>query len=218
MREYVRELRARLDAPGSPYFASLGEIAREDFLETQVQFLSAVAHFAKPMEILSGRLAAEHRASLTDNIADEHGHGDRSQSHERTFIDLLARLGVPEASLASYVPWPEVDAFNAALTGTCATEHPLTGVAMLAIIEDIFADLSARLGRAIVERGWLTRPEVVHYATHEVLDVHHAESFYQVVEPSWPDPAVKRGLELGGYVFVRMYDDLFRARGRRWRR
>jgi hypothetical protein len=218
MRGYVRELKARLDAPRSAYFSSLGELSREDFLETQVQFLSPVAHFAKPMEVLAARLPETDRRSLIDNIADEHGHGDRSASHERTFIDLLSKLGVPESSLATYVPWPEVDAFNAALTGTCVTENPLMGVAMLAIIEDIFADLSARIGSAIVERGWLAKSEIVHYATHEVLDVHHAESFYEVVAPHWPDPAIQRGLELGGYVFVRMYDDLYKARARRWRR
>lgn len=222
MLRYVGELKSRLGASQRDYFRALadGSFSRDDFVATQVQFLSAVTHFAKPMEILGGRLPVDERQSLIENIADEHGHGDPSASHTRTFIDLLGRLGVPEPELATHTPWPEVDAFNATLTATCAFDDPLTGVATLAIIEDIFAELSAKIGTALVAREWLARGEVVHYATHEVLDLHHSASFYRVIEPHFAKRAdvITRGLELGGYIFVRMYDDLYRARERRWRR
>jgi pyrroloquinoline-quinone synthase len=64
---------------------------------------------------------------------------------------------------------------------------------------------------------------VVHYATHETLDVRHAEGFYAPLERLYAQDAraryqIEQGLELGGYVFGRLYDDLYAHRARRWRR
>jgi hypothetical protein len=215
----VRELKAKWDAPRTPYFRALtdGSFERDDFVATQIQFLDAVAHFAKPMEILAGRVSVADRQSLIDNIADEHGHGDAAASHEETFLELLGRLGAPRSVVSSRRRGPEVIAFNAALDGVCAKGDPFTAVATLAVIEDIFAGLSTLIGQSIVHRGWLTKSDVVHYATHEVLDVHHSDSFYAIVEPRFAEhrTAIAAGLELGGYIFLRMYDDLYRARERR---
>jgi pyrroloquinoline-quinone synthase len=221
LRVRATEVRARWNAPESAYFRALadGSFDRDDFVETQVQFLFAVAHFAKPMEILAARMATTERTSLLENIADEHGRGDPTQSHEQTFLELLSRLGVGRDTIAAHGRWPEVDAFNAALDGVCTTADPHTAVAALAIIEDIFAELSALIGRALQQRGWLTKSEIVHYATHEVLDVHHADAFYALIETRFAEKSamITRGLELGAYLFVRMYDDLHAARKRRWR-
>jgi pyrroloquinoline-quinone synthase len=93
----------------------------------------------------------------------------------------------------------------------------------MGVIEDLFARISARIGRAIVDRGWLPEDQIVHYATHERLDVEHAEGFYaQLRGPFARHPRhayqVTQGLELGAYAFLRLYEDLWRARGRRTRR
>jgi hypothetical protein len=52
------------------------------------------------------------------------------------------------------------------------------------------------------------------------ISVNHAEGFYRCVESRVStDPRaayqVEQGLELGAYIFPRLYDDLFRARTRR---
>jgi pyrroloquinoline-quinone synthase len=72
-----------------------------------------------------------------------------------------------------------------------------------------------------LERGWLAPEQIVHYATHEVLDEEHAEEFYQIIEPVWgADPRaayqIEQGLELGGYIFMQLYEQLYASRGRRW--
>ena len=226
MRAYVKALKARGEVDRNPYFAALadGSFSREDFVETQVQFLFAVVFFSRPMAVLAGRLPRpEQRLSLLENVHDEHGGGNLSLSHERTFLALLSRLGETPASIERRALWPEVRAFNTALAGLCVGDDCYTGLAALGVIEDLFSGISARLGRAIVQRGWLAPEALVHYATHEVLDVSHADGFYNVVEGPYaahPRHAyqVTQGLELGAYVFLRMYEDLHRARARRWTR
>lgn len=226
MRDYIAALKARCAVDQNPYFTALrdGSFSREDFVETQVQFLFAVVFFSRPMAVLAGRLPRpEQRLALLENVSDEHGEGNLSLSHERTFLALLARLGVSPEDVDARALWPEVRAFNTVLGGVCMADDTYTGLATLGIIEDLFAGISARLGRAILDRGWLSPGELVHYATHEVLDVSHAEGFYRVIEGPWaahPRHAyqIAQGLELGAYAFLRMYEDLHRARARRWTR
>jgi pyrroloquinoline quinone (PQQ) biosynthesis protein C len=226
MRAYARDLKERLRPLTSPYVASLadGSMSREDFVQTQIQFLFAVVFFSRPMAALAGRLPRpEMRLSLLGNVADEHGDGNLSVSHERTFLALLGKLGVTLDEVERRALWPEVRAFNTVLAGACMLDDTLTGLAALGIIEDIFSGVSAALGRGIVARGFLRRDELVHYAAHEVLDVSHAEGFYKELDAPYaahPRHAyqIEQGLELGGYAFVRLYEDLWRARGRRWTR
>jgi pyrroloquinoline quinone (PQQ) biosynthesis protein C len=223
MRTYTAALKKRLAPLENPYFRSLrdGSMTREDFVETQIQFLMAVAFFSRPMAVLAARLPrADMRVDLLENVEDEHGHGDLRLSHERTFLALLARLGVSPEDADRRALWPELRAFNTVLAGLCTLDDQPTGLAALGIIEDLFSSISSEIGSAIVARGWLTADELVHYKTHEKLDVAHAEGFYKhLVEPYAKDPAsryqIQQGLELGGYIFLRLYEDLHRGRARR---
>ena len=111
-------------------------------------------------------------------------------------------------------------AFNGLLTGVCTHDDVPTGVALMGIIEDLFSGISAAIGESIVARGWLGADEIVHYATHEELDVEHADEFYHIIEAYHGASErgryqVEQGLELGAYVFLRMYRDLWEARARR---
>jgi pyrroloquinoline-quinone synthase len=214
MRIFLAALRARLDAGATPYFRALadGGLSRAAFVDSQVQFFTAVAHFNRPMMLLASRMPRlEERLSLVENVFDEHGRGDLARSHERTFLDLLARLDVPEHDVRARPVGPEVRAFNAMLDGVCGAGDPYTAIATLGMIEDLFAVLSAAIGRGIVARGWLGLDEVVHYSTHEVLDVKHCEAFHRIVEPHWPSrrDAIAAGYELGGRSFLQLYDGLY---------
>ncbi|HEU4533877.1 MAG TPA: iron-containing redox enzyme family protein [Polyangiaceae bacterium] len=222
MRDYLAALKRRLAPADSPYLRALhdGSLTRDEFVATQVQFLFAVAFFSRPMAALAGRLPRpEMRLALLENVADEHGSGNLRFCHESTFLALLARLGVTPEQIERRALWPEVRAFNTVLVGACALDDTLTALAALGIVEDLFAGISASIGRGIVARGFLACDQVVHYATHEALDVDHAEGFYRELEGPYarhPRHAyqVQQGLELGGYAFLRLYEDLYRARGR----
>jgi pyrroloquinoline-quinone synthase len=160
------------------------------------------------------------RLLLLENVEDEHGHGDLRLSHERTFLTLMQRLGVSAEYSESRALWPEVRSFNTLLSGLCMLDDTTTALATLGIIEDLFSEISSIIGRGIVARGWLAKDQVIHYAAHEVLDVEHAQGFYRPLEEPYRTNAlaryqVQQGLELGAYVFLRMYRDLFDARSRR---
>lgn len=223
MRDFLQALKARVAPLDNPYLRALGDgsFEREDFVETQIQFLLAVVYFSRPMAILAARLPRpEQRLSLLENVRDEHGGGELAGSHERTFLTLLARLGVSTSEIDRRAQWPEIRAFNAMLLGVCAHDDVPTALAMLGVIEDLFSGISARIGRAIVGRGWLQEEALTHYPTHEVIDLGHAEGFYRLIEPLSRTDArveyqVEQGLELGAYSFLRLYEDLFRARKRR---
>lgn len=225
-REQVAALKGRVRAMENPYLVGLadGTMTREEFIETQIQFLFAVVFFSRPMAVLASRIPRpEVRFSVLHNVLEEHGEGKMSLSHERTFLELLDRLGVERAEIEARALWPEVRAFNGLLTGVCTHDDVPTGVALMGIIEDLFSGISASIGESIVARGWLGADEIVHYATHEELDVEHADEFYHIIEAYHGASArgryqVEQGLELGAYVFLRMYRDLWEARGRRARR
>jgi pyrroloquinoline quinone (PQQ) biosynthesis protein C len=223
MRAHVHELKDRLRPLASPYLAALadGSMSRDDFVETQIQFFFAVVFFSRPMAVLAGRLPRpEMRLALLENVGDEHGEGNLRLCHERTFLTLLERLGALPAEIERRALWPEVRAFNTVLAGACTLDDTLTGLAALGIIEDMFSSISAAIGRSILARGFLRADEIVHYATHEALDVSHAEGFYSLLDGPYaahPRHAyqIEQGLGLGAYAFLRMYEDLWRARGRR---
>ncbi len=223
---FVHGLKARLAPLENPYFRALrdGTMSRDDFVETQFQFAHAVFFFSRPMLVLAGRISNPAvRLPLLENVRDEHGRGDLAHAHEATFTRFLERLGVAPSELWSRPLWPEVRAFNTVLVGVCTLDDVPTALALLGIIEDLFASLSAEIGRSVVARGWLDAEALVHYRTHEELDVQHAEGFYAPLRERFArEPAVRyqveQGLELGATVFLSLYRGLHESRARRDRR
>ena len=226
MKTTIARLKQDLAVRELPYLQELhaGTLVREDFVETQIQFLFAVVFFSRPMAALAGRVSRpEDRVAILDNIADEHGHGRLRFSHEATFLQLLGRLGVTAADIERRALWPEVRAFNTALAGLCLLDDVPTALAALGMIEDLFAVISARIGSGIVARGWLAPDEVVHYATHEKLDEEHAAGFYRPLEGAFSQHPraryqIEQGLHLGAHLLVDLYAQLWAHRSRRWLR
>jgi pyrroloquinoline-quinone synthase len=223
---FVAALKSRLAPLDNPYLAALrdGSLSKEDFVETQVQFAHAVFFFSRPMMVLAARVSnPEVRLPLLENVGDEHGDGDLSMSHEATFTRFLSRLGVAKDELWQRPLWPEVRAFNTVLAGVCTLDDVPTALATLGIIEDLFAGISAEVGRGVVARGFLEASALVHYKTHEELDVLHAEGFYAPLRARYEGDErvryqVEQGLELGATVFLSLYRGLYESRARRTRR
>lgn len=162
---------------------------------------------------------SDSRQSLMHNLAEEHGYEESrgtfrpSMAHDRTFLAFLGSLGVSASEMREETEGPAVLAFNVALMGVCSAGEPEMAFACLGIIEYSFADLSAIIGRAVVERGWVPKEKLVHYALHAEIDKVHAADFFRVVEPAWNagGPArgrVEQGLVLGLHIFHRLYEDL----------
>jgi pyrroloquinoline-quinone synthase len=141
--------------------------------------------------------------------------------HATTFVEFLARLAqiTPDA-IEQRSLWPEVRAFNTVLSGACVLDEYLTGVGMMGMIERMFADISAWIGRGVVARGWLTDETMIHYSLHEKLDIKHSDDFFNILAKSWDKSvedqyAIEQGLRLGAYIFNGLYLGLYKSRSRR---
>lgn len=190
-----------------------GSLSREDFVHTQIQFLFAVEPYADCLAILAARCeSSEARRVLEQNVRDEHGGGDPSDAHGQTFRALLGKLGVSPAQIDASSRWACVDAFNAGVREACTTAPEQSGIATIAAIEDLFTDISARLGRGIVARGWLAREQVVHYDVHEQLDRIHADALYALLDPTDETTAheIERGMAQGVRLMLDLYAGLLR--------
>ncbi len=210
----------RIGIMDNPYLTALrdGSMPADVFRRTQEQFFFAVTFFPRPMSALVGRIPdPRQRLDILHNVVEEHGEFDVARFHHTTFQAFLRSIGADPATLDALIIWPSVRAFNSVLTAACVLDDLEVGVACMGVIEQAFAGISAVIGRAVVDRGWVKPDDLVHYKLHAEIDERHAEEFFAVVEPGWADGSrryfVEQGLELGAYVFDRLYRDLL-AEGR----
>lgn len=215
------------------YFSALasGAMSREAFLQTQIQFFHAVRFFPRPMAALMARLPdSGRRMPLIHNLAEEHGADadetpgrlpagtplfDPLRAHDRTFLAFLGSLDVTPQRVREIPEGAAVRAFNLGLFGACAAEPVELGFACLGIIEYAFAEISAEIGRTVVERRWVAPNDLVHYTVHAEIDRRHAAEFFDAVAEAWNAGGPGRenvlsGLRLGLHLFDRLYADLER--------
>ncbi|MFZ5479419.1 MAG: TenA family transcriptional regulator [Myxococcota bacterium] len=220
----IARIVAEADLDAHPYFRALAEkgFDKADFVETQIQFFYAVIFFGRPMAIVAAKIpSGKQRLEILRNVWEEHGEGDVRGFHESTFLRFLERLdGVEEGEVWARALWPEVRTFNTVLTGAAVMDNFVVGVSTMGMIERMFADISSRIARGIVENGWMTSERMVHYDLHAHLDVRHSSDFFAVVRDRWELGGemryqVEQGLRMGAYAFTTLYEGLWRARTRR---
>lgn len=199
----------------NPYLRALSDNAMslERFRRSQEQFFFAVTFFPRPMAALVGRIPhPRRRLDILHNLVEEHGEFDEAHFHHNTFQTFLRSIGCDPEKLATMPVAPQLRAFNSVLTAACVLDELEVGVGCMGIIEHAFAGISARIGQAVVKNGWVASEELVHYKLHAEIDMRHAEEFFAVVEPLWDNPArryfIEQGLDLGAYIFDRLYRDL----------
>ncbi len=214
----AREILERTRILENPYLDSLrdGTMSLECFRRTQEQFFFAVTFFPRPMAALVGRIPTpQQRLDILHNLIEEHGEFQEQQFHHTTFQQFLRSIGSRPEKLAEFGPWPALRAFNSVLTASCVLDELEVGVGCMGIIEFAFAGISAAIGKAVVDNGWVATEKLVHYNLHAKIDERHAEEFFAVVEPCWDDPKrryfIIQGLESGAYIFDRLYRDLLVA-------
>ena len=168
------------------------------------------------MAALVGRIPdPRQRLDILHNVVEEHGEFDENRFHHTTFQQFLRSIDGRPETLDALVIWPAVRAFNSVLTASCVLDELEVGVGCMGVIEYAFAGISAIIGKAVVERGWVQADQLVHYKLHAEIDERHAEEFFAVVEPQWGDAPrryfIEQGIELGAYAFDRLYRDLLAA-------
>jgi pyrroloquinoline-quinone synthase len=193
-----------------------GSMTLKCFRRTQEQFSVAVTFFPRPMAALVGRIPDPRlRLDILHNLVEEHGEFQEQSFHHNTFQQFLRSIGSQPEKLDGPALWPAVRAFNSVLTASCVLDELEVGVACMGIIEYAFAGISAIIGKAVVQRGWVPEDRLVHYKLHAEIDERHADEFFAVIEPLWDDERrryfIRQGLELGAYIFDRLYRDMYLA-------
>ncbi len=214
----AKDVLQRIGILKNPYLQALqdGSMTQDCFRRTQEQFFFAVTFFPRPMAALVGRISnPKARLDILHNLVEEHGEFQEQFFHHNTFQQFLRSLGSQPEKLEGTPLWPALRAFNSVLTASCVLDELEVGVSCMGVIEFAFAGISAVIGRAVVERGWVPSEQLVHYKLHAEIDERHADEFFAVVEPRWDDGKgryfIEQGLELGAYVFDRLYRDLYLA-------
>ena len=224
MKNLISTILDETDYFNNPYFANLRSknFSKSDFIETQIQFFYAVKFFSRPMAALAAKIPSpELRLEIIRNVWEEHGEGNQHAFHSKTFSTFLARIGnISTDEIANNVLWPEVRAFNTTLAGVCVLDEYLIGAGAMGIIERIFCDISTWIGQSVVNNGWLSSGDLIHYNLHAELDIKHSQDFFEVLQPSWNSDKnryiIEQGLRLGASIFNTLYSGLFEARTRRW--
>lgn len=197
----------------NPYFLSLadGSMEKRTFFTSQQQFFYAVEFFSRPMAILLARIPdGQKRLDILRNVLEEHGNLESASFHAATFKRFLDSFGYQETSFPE--EGPASLAFNHTLISLCSFDAIETPIACLGVIELAFSKISGIIGQGIIQRDWIKKDNLYHYSLHEALDIDHALEFFNLIESSWDIPekkkAIKKGLNLGVYIFDRLYRDL----------
>ena len=221
MNQTVQAILRDFNPGKNPYFRALEDrsFERGDFVETQVQFYNAVVHIHRPMRTLANRTPSDrNREKILANIQDELGHGNAQDSHEQTFLCFLNRIAnLSETEVRKKPVWAELRAFNQQIDHACAHQDYRFSAALLGMIEHLFSDVSTRIGKHLIQEQWMSPENLIHYNTHAVLDVQHAQDFYDVALPDWAQEAdlIPRGLQQGAQLLDNLYRDLYRHRQQR---
>ena len=185
---------------------------RAAFCQSQLPFRFAVESFSQALAAVLARMPLlEDRLPLANNVAEEHGYGDRLRSHTFTFLQYLEALGASAEEMTAPCTVP-VLAFNQSILTYSLTQSAAAGAALLGMLEYLYIDISAAIAHTLHHRQWTAPGSQSHYAVHEKLDVEHAQELLTIAEPSWHSPSarvhVAQGLLLGAYYFWRLYEDL----------
>jgi pyrroloquinoline-quinone synthase len=81
----------------------------------------------------------------------------------------------------------------------------------------MFSGISGQIGQAVLEMGWLQKEQLVHYTTHQALDIQHAKDFLYVLQPDWEEhrQLILEGMRDGALIFDSLYRNLYAACQRR---
>jgi len=218
MNLFIKKLKDDTPLSAHNYFSSLmdGSMSLELFKYSQLKFYSAVCYFSRPMFLLCSKIDSyTDRLTLLENIMDEHGNGDISNTHGETFKKYLINLGINNREIDEKVSHPAIAKFYSIIENTINNSSLETAIAMFGIIEDRYTEISSSIALSLVQNGWLKTSQLVHYENHQQLDIYHAELFYKLVRNKWKKEKsrldIEKGLRKGNKVILDIYLDLVKS-------
>lgn len=215
MDHYISRLKKNTPIKKNQYFSELirKKTTFKKFQKTQLDFYDAVTFFTKPMFVIASKLDSyEERLIILENIMDEHGEGELSQTHGETFRQYLLSLGILEEEIFNRRQNRATKVFNNLLLKKANEKSIFFSLAMIGIIEDRYVGITKLLSEHLIKNKWLKKETLIHYRVHEGLDIKHAESFYNLIRKHWVKAEkqidIKEGLVFGNNLILNFYSSL----------
>ena len=144
---------------------------------------------------------------------DEHGAGIEKENHGNTFKTYLTNLEFNCDKIESEKINLHTLKFNNILMQECMDNHWVKGVAMIAIIEDIYVDISKLIYEFLTKNNHLNKNKIIHYKFHEEIDVKHSEDMYKILSNYWNknefNQNIKDGFLKGNNALLNLFSNLY---------
>lgn len=201
------------DVKSNPYLIKLlSNPPLENFLKSQDSFIDAVDHWSKILGLLLIQLPSDQeRAVIINNLYDEHGSGNSSNSHVNTFRRFMESLG-HHKELELYDETTHtfeiIKYFNNQLMSYIGSAPWTASVAMIGMIELMYITISMSIHDYV--KQYIPVDEISHYGLHEIMDVKHSNELFELLVPyTLSDHAyINSGLEEGSRIFNELYIEL----------
>eukprot|EP01125_Pyxidicula_operculata_P016777 TRINITY_DN5803_c0_g1_i1.p1 TRINITY_DN5803_c0_g1~~TRINITY_DN5803_c0_g1_i1.p1 ORF type:complete len:407 (-),score=27.45 TRINITY_DN5803_c0_g1_i1:14-1234(-) len=211
-------IKSSFDVKSHPYFTWLisEESSKNQFALSQQAFFYAVSGWAQVISAVVSKVEEPtNREVILQNLLDEFGGGDKSESHPETFRAFLRALSLEKETPECPV---HISAFLNSILGLCY-RSPHEATAAVGIIEYLYVDISSILAYQINHKKWVLPGSQKHYAVHEELDVTHSEDLLRIpknlLESNHKSKEVEDGtlkaLYLGAYYFWVLYKDMLKV-------
>jgi pyrroloquinoline-quinone synthase len=206
---------SRYDFSRHPYFqwARSPRCSRDEFRRSQVPFIYVVEYFSQALAAVLARIPSVHQRldTIFENVLEEHGGGTLALTHRATFSEYLRMLGASDKEINTACP-PYIRTFTESLLNYCLTHPAEEGAALMGIIEYVYVGISRTIVEVIQTRGWGDVSAQRHYATHEKIDVEHAEKLFALAGDGWNVPErrieIATAMLLSAEYFWTVYDDM----------
>ena len=216
MKEFIREVKQDNPLESNPFFKDILEnkISLDSFKYTQYYFYPVVTFFSKPMFMLCSKIDDYNiRWKILENIIDEHGKGSEPENHGSTYKSYLINLGLDYNKIDSEKINHYALEFNNILMRECSENYWVKGAAMIAIMEDLYINISRIIYNFLIENNHLDKDKIIHYKIHEEIDVKHSEDMYGLLSDHWSDnklnEIIKSGFVEGNDMLLNLFSNLY---------
>ena len=216
MKEFIKDIKRKNPLEQCPFFKDIldNNISLNEFKRVQYNFYPAITFFSKPMFMICSKMNDYNlRWKILENIIDEHGAGIEKENHGSTFKTYLVNLGLN----CDKINLEEINHhtlnFNTVLMQECTKGHWVKGVAMIAIMEDVYVDISKIIYDFLINNNHLDKNKIVHYKLHEEIDIKHSEDMYDILSDYWNKDTfnqnIKDGLYKGNNILLKLFSNLY---------
>lgn len=183
----------------------------DKFIKSQEGFIVAIDNWSTILEQLLPKLPSDkEREPILENLFDEGGNGDITQSHVNTFRQFITSLGYKNTLEINYnyPSSPAVKKFNQGLHDALNYDHWIFCSAMLGIIEYIYITVSRNIHK--YSSQYVQSDKLLHYGLHEIIDDKHSTDLFKMVAPYYDNygEEITTGIIYGYNLMNDLYNEL----------